>query len=201
MDTGCCSWWHGLSAHQTGPICEPSIGGDNPGQPWPLARSGQGRSVLRKLHSKWHLGKVLNLFWVVFWYSQSPWLGFSHQSLAAGLSKASTLPLHRPAPPRGHSTHPKAATQEGGVETPLGGLIPQLSCLAATMYCHFRWLKFWRGTSLPVWAIHAACSCLAADVAGFGETPVSKLCLQRRNHRYELCAWELSQNHLGDAVL
>lgn len=127
-------------------------------------RSGQSRSVLRKLHSKWHLGKVLNLYWVVvFWYSQSPWLGFSHHCLAVGLSKASTLPLHRPAPPRSRSTHPKAATWEGEAEAPLEALIPQLGCLAAITYWYFRWLKFWRGTSLPVWAVHAAYSIPAAD--------------------------------------
>lgn len=58
--------WHGPSAHRTVPTGKPRVGEDNPGQPWPLARSGQGRSVLRKLHSKRHIGKAWNLFWVGF---------------------------------------------------------------------------------------------------------------------------------------
>lgn len=166
MDAGCCSWWHGRSAHWAGPVCEPSIGGDNPGQLWPLARSGQDRCVLRKLYSKWCQGKALELFEV-----------FCSTATAVGVQ-----------PPTGVQQAPSAqpSTSKESLNPSQSShmrrrrrLIPHLSCLAAITYWYFRWLKFWTGMCHPVWAY----SIPAADMAGTGQTHVSKLCLQRGSHR------------------
>lgn len=123
--------------------------------------------------------------WFFFLVQPEPMVGVHPPTLGWGLSKASTLLLDRPAPPRSHSAHPKAATWEGGAEGPLGELIPHFSCHHVLIFQVIKALE----RDLPS-SLSCACGIQhpAADVAAFRETHVSKLCLQRGNPRYEPCA-------------